>query len=252
MIFVDAREYVSEGMKKTINILKNEGRDVVAQPLEVGDVIVQGQSKVYILEIKRGFDLLASMNSERMWDELVKLKNARVEGKAVEPIILFEGNMGVLSRRYAGSYEQGGEKKTKYLFRSKGEVKSALARVHSILSIWKVPMMVTSDYYQTGLYIAWLDEAIDREKKEKELRISLEIPKDLPPDRQAIEVLGALVGAKTALAIFKKYHTLFDVIRVAYAEGADGFKDVTFDNGRHISKEQVERLTRVVTAGVRV
>jgi ERCC4-type nuclease len=247
MLFIDSNENSTEGMKKTINVIKNEGREFYVKPLDAGDVVVLGQSKAYIIEIKREGDLLSSMNSDRMWSELARMKEAKVEGKEVIPILLFEGNMKILSWRYGGSYGSGGQRKTKYLFRSKGEIKSALARLHSILNVWKIPLMTTADYYQTGLYISWLDESIDREKKEKELRISIDIPKDIPPEKMAFEILGAIVGGKTAIAILRKYKTLYNVARSAYVEGVKGFEGLKYEDGRKIPQNLIKRLVDIFT-----
>lgn len=250
MIYVDSNEASQEGMQKAMNIIKNEGREYEIKHLDVGDVVVSGKNGAYIIEIKRGLDLVSSINSERMWEELTKMKATTIENGKTVPIILFEGNADILSKRFGGSYTVGGERRTKYLFRSKAELKSLLARIHSILTVWNVPIMISSGYYQTGQYIAWLDESVDKEKKEKELRISLNVPKELPPERQAIEVLGAIVGAKTAMAILERYGSLYEIFRVAKEDGAEGFRDIMVGE-RKISKTSVKRLVSVARAEVR-
>jgi ERCC4-type nuclease len=255
VIFIDTKESATSGMQKIMKLLQEEGREYQMIPLQAGDVIVQGQTKAYIIEIKRGNDLVSSINTERMWEELMKLKNVKIEGKKareVIPTILFEGDIRILNWRYGGSYIKNGQKKTKYLFRSTGEIKSEMARIHSILHTWKIPIMHTADEYQTAIYLSWLDEAIDREKKEKTIHITLDIPKELPPERMAIELLGAIVGGKTAIAILKKCNSLYEVAYRAKFEGEKAFENIRYDDGRRIPKNLIERLVKVFKAEVKI
>jgi ERCC4-type nuclease len=252
MIFIDAKEGSTAGMKKVMDFLSKENREYKLMPLVAGDVIVQGEKRAYVIEIKRGNDLVASLNSDRMWNELAKIKALKIDDKEAMPILLFQGNARILSQRFAGSYVKDGEKKTKYVFRSKGELKSELARLHSILHAWKVPMMITADDYQTAVYLTWLDETIDKEKKEKTINISVLVDKELPPDRMAFEVLGAIVGVKTAMAILRREKSLYNVIVKAKEQGEKAFEDITYENGRKVSKSLIRRLIDVVRAEVNV
>jgi ERCC4-type nuclease len=220
--------------------------------LDAGDVIVKGKLKSYIIEIKRNFDLIGSMNDGRMWNELAKLKNYEIEDtNDVKRMIIFEGSPDIFAKRYGGSYVKNGEKRTKYLYRSKGELKSILARLNSILEIWKVPIMITADYYQTGLYLSWLDEVCDKEREERTIRVNLKISKDLPPDRQAFEILASLVGSKTAQSIFKRYPTIYKITEVAKDKGMKGFLDIKVGD-RRISSSAIQRLVDVFGAEVKV
>lgn len=219
--------------------------DVRTGVLKAGDVMVCGESKVYLIEIKRELDLVSSMNDGRFWEQLEKMKAVEVEGKEVFRLILFEGNPEIFSKRYAGSWRTvDGERRTKYLFRSKGEQKAILMRVHSILEKWGVPIMFTGSEYQTSLYLAGLDSYVGKVKEET-VRVKWNVPKEESPERQALEWLGAIVGGKTALALLRQYGSILNIaLCFTNPDKAKEIREVKVA-GKRIRREAVDRLENI-------
>lgn len=130
IIAVDSRE--ASKHQKLIDKLKEEGLDVVVSYFEYGDYhIPLSSGETVILERKTPFDLMGSVDSGRLWDQILALKTS----EKTFPFVLLEGSPTMIK---------------KYSKRSDESVAGVL---FSIIWDWKIPIIYAPSEHWTALYL---------------------------------------------------------------------------------------------------
>lgn len=244
MIIIDSRED-DEKARGIREYLSAKGISMDVRQLPAGDYFIIGREEGRIIERKGSpDDLVSSMNDGRIWEQMRGMASFECEGlKEIKPILVLEGNPVDLGTRYAGSFVSKWDNKRheRRLPRDEGDVKSILARLHSIVDSWDMRIVPTGSWRQTAIYLAWLDSYLGSEREKRVRKWGITVPKELPADKQAVAVLASIVGQKTAIAILEHFGSL----RAVFAEkNVEAFENIRVWN-RRISKSVIKRLMDV-------
>lgn len=236
MIIMDTRERAY----KIEDYLKKQNVVLEKKPLIAGDYLVLGKDRGVLIERKTLMELIAEMNSGRIWKQLAKIKgfvSYTKEDKVFEldKIIMVEGSPSLISKRIR-------ERIARQDIYKGSDEKSILGRIHTILINWGIPMIFTGNWFFSGIYLKWLDEYLGSERERRIHKWVETIPIDLPMPKQAIGVLSTITGIKTACAILEKYGNLKNV--VMNLDNSTNFENIKIGN-RRISSSVVKRLIDV-------
>lgn len=182
-IVIDSREAVA--VPKIVSSLRESEVDIRVELLESGDYYIPSTNPV-IIERKQVMDLVGSIKSKRMWNELEKMM--RTEAR---PLLLIEGSLSLI------------EKFTKW------NPKSIVGIINSIVFEWQIPTVTVPSQRWTVIYLIGLAEDLVKEKENKIVPLRVKEKTEKPEDyiRMVVEGLPN-VGGQRAIKLLEHFETI--------------------------------------------
>jgi len=195
-IVVDSRESVAA--PRVVSGLRDLGVNVRVELLEAGDYYIPGEKPV-LVERKHVTDLVGSVRTRRLWNELDGIKRAEAE-----PVLLVEGSLALI------------EKFTNW------NPKSIVGIINSVILEWNVPVVTVPSQRWTVIYLAGLAEDLSKDKKAKVFPLRVKEKATRPEDyvRMVIEGLPNISGQR-AINLLKHFGTVRNIANASVEELAE-------------------------------
>jgi ERCC4-type nuclease len=186
-VIVDVHE--ASGAKRLLEGLKKVGLRVKIEPLPADYLVLSDGSKMpCLIERKTVTDLVNTLRSKRLFDQLEILKSV----ENVVPLLLVEGSPHIL---------------VKYRRWSRESVVGLLA---SLLYDWNIHIAFMPSRQYTVLFLKTLANRLGKPREKKAIALRPSVSRELTPREKAIYVLEGfpLVSAERARMILKHFKSI--------------------------------------------
>jgi len=182
--------------------LSRRGLRVAVQELPAGDFLLLSSSirekKPVLIERKTVVDFANSIRDGRVWDQAKRLAEA-ASRDGYQPIIVIEGWLGVLEKRYGW------------------RIQSILRAIDTIMIEFDIPILNTPNKAATIEWIAAKAKSLGKTEEKRIYRLRVE-KKPLTLNDRILYVAESIVGPVLARKLLKEFKTLKNIANASIKE----------------------------------